>query len=231
MATPARIERGTYSEVEYLQYRPPRWVTVARAVAGALARPFVWPLAWASRRSDVVFRTVSELLSVIPYAVGIVVRAEFYRFALTRCGDNVVIEFGAVFVYRDVSIGNHVTINRYCIVHHCDFGDYVLVGEHSVFLSGSRQHNVDRLDVPIPLQRGRKKRIAIGSDCWIGAHCVVMEDVAGGAVVGAGSVVTRPVPEYMIAAGNPAKPLRRRGSPSAAAAALPDAATSNGDAR
>jgi acetyltransferase-like isoleucine patch superfamily enzyme len=231
MASSARIEHGRYTDVEYLQYRSPAWVRRARAVCGVLVRPFVWTLAWICRRSDVLFRTVSELLSLIPYAVGIVVRAEFYRFALARCGDNVVIEFGVVFVYRDVSIGDHVTIGRYCIVHHCDFGDYVLVGEHSVFLSGSHQHNVDRVDVPIALQRGRKKRIAVGSDCWIGAHAVVMEDVADGAVVGAGSVVTRPVPASTIAAGNPARLLRRRGSPPPPAGPVPEAAMSNGDGR
>jgi acetyltransferase-like isoleucine patch superfamily enzyme len=42
---------------------------------------------------------------------------------------------------------------------------------------------------------------------------VVMEDVGRGAVVGAGAIVTKPVSEFMIVAGNPARPLRRRGAP------------------
>lgn len=212
----ARIERGVYTDVDYLQYRSPRWIGVARAVAGALTWPFVWPLAQLCRTSDMVFRTASELLSLIPYVFGVVVRAEFYRFALTHCGRNVVIELGAVFIYRDVSIGDHVTINRYCVIHHCDIGSYALVGEHSVLLSGSRQHNIDRTDIPMALQRGRKKRIAIGDDSWIGVHAVVMEDVGRGAIVGAGAIVTKPVPEFMIVTGNPARPLRRRGAPGVA---------------
>ena len=210
------IEHGRYSDVEYLQYRAPRWIEVARTVAGLLTWPVVWPLAMLSRTSDMLFRTVSELLSLLPYVVGVVVRAEFYRFALARCGRNVVIELGVVFIYRDISIGDNVTINRYSVIHHCDIGSYALVGEHSVLLSGSRQHDIDRTDIPMALQRGRKKRIALGDDCWIGAHAVVMEDVGRGAIVGAGAIVTKPVGELMIVAGNPARPIRRRGEPAPA---------------
>ena len=219
MERAARIEHGRYTDVDYLQWRSPRWITIAREVAGALTWPLVWPLAQLCRAADLVFppdmvfRTVSELLSLIPYVFGVIVRAEFYRFALTHCGRNVVIEFGAVFIYRDISIGANSNISRYCIIHHCDIGTYVGVSEHSVVVSGSRQHNIDRTDIPIWLQRGRKKRITLGDDCWIGAHSVVMEDVGRGAVVGAGAVVTKPVPEFTIVAGNPARPLRRRGEP------------------
>jgi acetyltransferase-like isoleucine patch superfamily enzyme len=213
MAKAPRIEHGRYTDVVYLQHHAPRWLAVARAVASALTWPVVWPLAWLARRSDILFRTVSEALSLIPYALGVVVRGEFYRFALTRCGRNVVVELGAVFVFRDIVIGDHVTINRYAIVHHCDIGSYALIGEHVVLLSGSRQHDLDRTDSPMALQQGRKKRIVLGDDVWIGAHAVVMEDVGTGAVVGAGSIVTRPVDDYMIVAGNPARPQRRRGSP------------------
>jgi len=125
----------------------------------------------------------------------------------------VVIEFGTVFIYRDVSIGDNVTINRYSVIHHCDIGSYALVGEHAVLLSGSRQHDIDRTDIPMALQQGRKKRIELGDDCWIGAHSVVMEDVGRGAVVGAGAIVNKPVPELMVVVGNPARPVRRRGEP------------------
>jgi acetyltransferase-like isoleucine patch superfamily enzyme len=163
-----------------------------------------------------LFRTVSEALSLVPYVFGVVVRAAFYRFALTHCGRNVVIELGAVFIYCDISIGDNVTINRYSVIHHCDIGSYALVGEHAVLLSGSRQHDIDRTDIPMALQPGRKKRIALGDDCWIGAHAVVMEDVGRGAVVGAGAIVTKPVAEFMITVGNPARPIRRRGEPAPA---------------
>lgn len=230
MQREARIEHGEYRDIDYLQWRSPRWIPIARAVAGALTWPVVWPLAMLCRAWDLVlphdmfFRTISELFSLIPYLFGVITRAEFYRFALTHFGRNVVIEFGTVFLYRDVSIGDHCAIGRFCVIHHCDMGNYAGVSEHSVVMSGSQQHYVDRIDIPIFLQQGRKKRVRLNDDCWIGAHSVVMEDVGRGAVVGAGSVVNKPVPEFMIVVGNPARPLRRRGTPAEAPSPAPSPA-------
>ncbi len=205
-----KIRRGEYTEVRYQQWESGRVLLLARAAAGIATWPVVWPLARLCRCSDMIFRTVSEVLSLLPYLIGVIVRAEFYRFALTKCGRNVVIECGTVFIYRDISIGDHVGIGRYCVIHHCDFGDYAMAGEGSSFLSGARQHRFDRTDLPMVFQRGQKKRIALGEDSWVGARSVVMEDVGRGSIVGAGSVVTKPVDEFTIVAGNPARAIRPR---------------------
>ena len=53
--------------------------------------------------------------------------------------------------------------------------------------------------------------IAIAEDCIIHSNAVVMASVGRGSLVGAGSVVTRPVEEYSIVVGNPARLLRKRG--------------------
>lgn len=55
--------------------------------------------------------------------------------------------------------------------------------------------------------------IVIGDGAWIGAGAIVLPGVTVGryAVVGAGSVVTRDVPEYTVAAGNPCRAIRRIG--------------------
>jgi virginiamycin A acetyltransferase len=202
----------SYTPVSYQQFQPSRTIQRLRAIAGLFTWPLVVPLALLSRRSDFIFITCSELLSLFPYLFGVICRGEFYRFALRACGQNVVIESGTVFTCRDIRIGNHVLIGRYCVIHHCDIGDYVLIGERCTFLSGSKHHHFDRRDIPMALQGGQKKRIRIANDCWIGTGAVVMEAVAQGAVVGAGSIVNKPVPEYTIVAGNPARPIRRRGA-------------------
>jgi acetyltransferase-like isoleucine patch superfamily enzyme len=183
---------------------------VSMAVLGVLTWPITVPLALLSRVSDLIFRTCSEALAIVPYFPGVIVRYEFYRFALRRCGRNVLIESGAVFIYRDIAIGSHVLIGRYSIVHHCDIGDYVLIGERCTLLSGSRQHEMTRTDVPMALQGGQRRRIAIDNDCWIGSHAVLMDDVHQGAVVAAGAVVTQPVESYTIVGGVPARPIGRR---------------------
>ena len=205
-----RVESGLPAEAQYFQFHSGRLFRLAWAVAGVLSWPVILPLALVSRLSDVLFRSVSEALSVVPYILGVVVRYQFYRFSLRRCGRNVVLDFGVLFVYRDVCLGSHVYVARDTIIHHCDLGDYVLVSEGCSLLSGARYHRFARTDVPIAMQGGEKTRITIGPDCWIGARSVVMADVGEGSVVGAGSVVTRRVSPWSIVAGNPARLIRRR---------------------
>ena len=199
-----------YSQVRYLQFQQGGLTHAIIAVLGVLTWPVVWPLAMLARLSDVIFRSVGEFLSLMPYFPGVILRYEFYRFALRKCGRNVLFEFGTVLIYSDIAVGSNVLIGRYSIIHHCDIGDDVLVGERCTFLSGMRQHNHDRTDIPMSQQGGANKRISIGNDCWIGSHSVVMENVAGGSIVGAASVVTKPLPEYSVAVGNPARVIRSR---------------------
>ena len=210
--TQSQFKHDEYSELSYQQFNKSRGFRIAEAVAGILTWPLLWPLAMIARRSDLFFRTLSEFLSVVPYVFGVIARYEFYRFALRAVGKNVQIEFGTIFIQSDISIGSDVLIGRYSIVHHCDIGDNVLIGERCTFLSGSRQHRFERTDIPMSAQGGQKKRIGVGPDCWIGTHAVVMESVERGAIVAAGSVVTRPVPALAIVAGNPAKPVGSRDS-------------------
>ncbi|GAA5919175.1 hypothetical protein JCM6882_003826 [Rhodosporidiobolus microsporus] len=53
--------------------------------------------------------------------------------------------------------------------------------------------------------------INIGDDCWFGGQVVVLPNVniGRGVVVGAGSVVTKSVPPFVVVAGNPAKPIKK----------------------
>jgi acetyltransferase-like isoleucine patch superfamily enzyme len=57
-----------------------------------------------------------------------------------------------------------------------------------------------------------KKGIAVGQDVWIGAGCKVLDGVhiGNGAVIGAGSVVTKDIGAFVIAVGTPAKAVGTR---------------------
>ena len=209
-----RIETGEYTEIEYHQFNQSRGMRVAFGLAGVLTWPLTIPLALLSRLSDIVFVTCSQFFALFPYVVGTIFRYEFYRFSLTHCGRNVFIGFGTVFLYRDISIGDNVLIGMYNVVHHCDFGSYVLTAEGCKFLSGSRYHNSEKIDVPMALQGGKIKRIRIEDDVWLGVNSVVMDDIASGSIVAAGSVVTKPVGPRTVVAGVPARLVKYRGSPS-----------------
>lgn len=205
-----RIAADHYTDIDYHQFKPPRGVRLAMRLAGILAWPLILPLALVSRLSDFIFRTASELLSLAPYLFGVILRQEFYRWTLNRCGRNVAVGFGTIFFYRDIEIGNHVVIGNYNVIHYCDFGSHVVVADGCQFLSGARYHNMERTDIPMALQGGRLRRIRIGDDCWIGAAALLMDDVQPGSVVGAGAVVTAPVESFTVVAGNPARVIRRR---------------------
>jgi maltose O-acetyltransferase len=55
------------------------------------------------------------------------------------------------------------------------------------------------------------KPVEIGSDVWVGGGAIILPGVTIGsrAVIGAGSVVTRDVPEAVLAAGNPCRAIRQ----------------------
>ena len=67
----------------------------------------------------------------------------------------------------------------------------------------------DFTQAAMPLQTAP---IVIGEDVFIGVRAIVLPGVSigAGSIVGAGSVVTRDIPEGMVAAGNPCKVLRPR---------------------
>ena len=153
---------------------------------------------------------VSELISLFPFRFGELVRYYFYKFSLVSCGEDVVIHFGAIISYPDVTIGNNVSIGTFNVFGHVDIGDHTLTAQGCHFLSGSQHHGFDDITIPIKYQAGKPGRIKLGPDIWIGANCTVMADIGHGCVIGAGSVVTKPIPDWAVAAGNPATIIRMR---------------------
>jgi len=77
-----------------------------------------------------------------------------------------------------------------------------------VTLVVSSNPNLSRITPFVKVQRGF---IAIEDDAWLGAGCIVLPDIriGKGAVIAAGAVVTKDVPDYTVVAGVPARPLRR----------------------
>jgi len=90
-------------------------------------------------------------------------------------------------------------------------GDRVLIGSNVDIPSGRRQHAFDRTDRAIGEQEREFTRVRIGDDTWIGNSAVILANVGRGCVIGAGSVVVKPVPDFSVAVGNPARVIKRRG--------------------
>ncbi len=112
-----------------------------------------------------------------------------------------------------VKIGEGTFLNRNVMVA---AQDLVEIGAHSMLANGcfvsDASHRFDDPERPITWQGFETKGpTRIGENCWLGANVVVTSGVTIGArcVIGANSVVTRDVEAFSIAAGAPAKVLRR----------------------
>jgi acetyltransferase-like isoleucine patch superfamily enzyme len=152
----------------------------------------------------------SQAMSLIPGLAGVYLRRAFYSSVLQRCGDDACIQFGTIFSHPHLQIGCKVYVGAYCVIGDVTLDDDVLVGSQVSITNGSTQHGIQRLDVPIREQPGQWPRITIGRDTWIGDRAVVMADVGEHSVIGAGSVVNKPIPAFAVAVGCPARIIRDR---------------------
>jgi acetyltransferase-like isoleucine patch superfamily enzyme len=160
------------------------------------------------------FPGCSKAFSLIPGTIGVYLRRAFYRLTLSRCDAGCWIGFGTVLSHSTAAIGRNAYLGVFCCLGDVTLEDDVLLGSHVSIMNGSAQHGIDRLDVPIREQPGVWPRVTIGEDTWIGDRAIVMANVGAHCVIGAGSVVTKPIPDYAIAVGVPAKVVRyRRGAP------------------
>ncbi len=131
------------------------------------------------------------------------------------CGKNINIERGAYFGDgHGVEIGDNSDIGINCHVpNDIKIGKDVMMGPNCFFLE-NKSHTFDRTDVPM-LGQGMKTipgRTEIGDDVWIGRQALVLscKKISSHSIVGAGSVVSKDVPEYAIVAGNPIRFIRDR---------------------
>jgi len=158
----------------------------------------------------------SQGMSLLPGLSGVYLRRAFYRWVLPRCGAGSVVSFGTVFSHPTAEIGENAYVGVYCCLGDVTIGDDALIGSHVSIMNGSRQHGTSRLDIPVREQPGEWPRVTIGRDTWIGDRAVIMCDVGEHCVVGAGSVVTKPVPDYAIVVGSPARVIGWRKEPETA---------------
>ena len=94
--------------------------------------------------------------------------------------------------------------------------ELVEIGDHCMFANGcfitDGNHRFDDPDVPVPWQGFTSKGpTRVGDNVWAGANVVITSGVTIGkrCVIGANSVVTQDLPDFTIAAGVPAKPVRK----------------------
>jgi len=122
-----------------------------------------------------------------------------YTFVNISVGNGVLIGFGAEFIASNttITIGNNVM-----------FGPNVTIrgGDHNTSVTGKFMCDI------VEKRKKDDQPVVIEDDVWIGSRAVILKGVriGRGAIVAAGTVVTKDVPAYSIVAGIPAKVLKFR---------------------
>ena len=112
-----------------------------------------------------------------------------------------------------LKMGNNIKVNNNVFIGasagEIYIGNNVLIGPNTVIRSSN--HSFNKIDL-IRKQKHTKGVIIIEDDVWIGANVVILPNltIKKGAVIGAGSIVTKSIAEFDIVAGNPAKKIGER---------------------
>lgn len=125
-------------------------------------------------------------------------------------GTAIIEPYCRLFGVPQITIGDHFYLNAFChLLGEIIIGDDVQIGPKTVIWA--RDHDFARHQL-IREQGHTAAPIYIGNDVWIGASAIILRGVriGEGAVVGAGSVVTKDIPDYAIAVGNPARVIKYR---------------------
>ncbi len=149
------------------------------------------------------------LLRPIPYKTGIFLRRFFYRIFFGK--DIRVSDYAFITHLKKIDIHPSSLIGRCSDINACGglkIGKYVGMGPYVIIRTNDHQYlNND-------MKKNRESyvfgKVEIHDGAWIGANTCILKGVTIGehSVVGAGSVVTKSIPPYSVAVGNPAKVVK-----------------------
>ena len=140
---------------------------------------------------------------------GFLFRRFFYKLMFKKLGSEATIHSNVLINHSyGVVAGDYFAINsgsfldgRGGIV----IGDYVLIGPN-VFVGSATHINEPKFGAPRSMVGHINEPVKIGSNVWIGANSVICPGVTIGnnAIIAAGSIVTKDIPQAVLVSGNPA---------------------------
>ena len=166
---------------------------------------------------------IGELCDIFGRAWNKLIVAPIKKARFGKCGKSVTLGKGCEFTYKNIICGNNVSIGMHswflCTRAKIIIGDHAMIGQYVIAITGG--HRTDIVGRYMDTITNDEKRpeddrdIVIEGDNWIGADVIILRGVTigRGAVVAAGSVVTKDVPPYAIVGGCPAKVIKYRFTP------------------
>ena len=168
-----------------------------------------------------IFRFLYTISSKINRAFHRCIVMPIIKNSLGQCGKDVIISTKCKFSgIENVEVGNHVVIGAEAMIMTTRakviMGDYiffapkvsVVTGDHRYDLLGKYMLNVKDADKSVEDDQD----VIFEGDNWIGTGVIILKGVTvgRGAIVAAGSIVTKSVPPYSIVAGVPARVIKKR---------------------
>jgi virginiamycin A acetyltransferase len=158
----------------------------------------------------------SQLWSLVPGIAGQYLRRALLAQVLEGgCAPSAVIEFGVLLSQVGSRIDEGVYVGPRCHLGHVHLERNVLLAAGVHVPSGAHTHGTDASSTSSTFrdQPGNLRQVRIGAGSWVGSNAIVMADVGQNSIVGAGAVVTQPLPDRVLAAGVPAKIVKRLDEP------------------
>ena len=188
------------------------WKATARGLALVVVVPALSSSALRSTflGRDRALEGSTQALSLLPGVIGQYLRQAFLARVLAGCAATATVSFGTIFSKTGARIDERAYIGPGGFLGLVHIEKDVLIGSGVHITSGRQTHGTDDVSRPIREQEGTATLVRIGAGAWIGSGAIIMADVGENTVVGAGAVVTKALPNSVVAAGVPAAVIRQR---------------------
>lgn len=161
-----------------------------------------------SAGKDLIVEDYAEINCLAHKGIRFGNRVSVGKFAIIRPSNSYGGEIG-----EGLSVGNHSNIGPYSYIGCSGFieiGNNVMISPRvSIY---AENHVFDNAHIPMKEQGVQRQFVKIEDDCWIAANSIILAGVTigKGSVIAAGSVVTKDIPPYSVAAGIPAQVIKQR---------------------
>ena len=114
-------------------------------------------------------------------------------------GNNVGISNSTIFCSNSITIEDNVLIGGSCKIYDTDFHSIDSIERMKFF--NNQEQDIKAQTAPVIIKKG----------AWIGGHCIILKGttIGSNSIIGAGSVVSKDIPENEVWAGNPIRCLRK----------------------